>query len=58
MKHFEPKNTTSMKVVRDREVLDQCSEPQCRITIRVEPEEKGKGNKCVSCMMREKLQTV
>ena len=58
MNPFEPKNTNSMKVVRDREVMDQCSEPLCRVTIRVEPEEKGKGSKCVSCMMREKLKPV
>lgn len=42
-----------MKVVREREVMAQCSEPLCRITIWVDADDKE--HKCVSCQMRDKL---
>lgn len=54
-KPFNSRETTSVKVVSARQVMAQCAEPLCRITIWIEPTDKNCLNKCISCQMREKL---
>lgn len=54
---FAPKTTLSMKAVDDKQVMTQCAEPMCRITIWVEADKKEHKVKCVSCLMRDNLKT-
>ena len=54
-KTFTPKATLSMKAVEANQVMAQCAEPMCRITIWVDAKEQDKEHKCISCTMRENL---
>lgn len=59
VRSYEPKTTTSMKAVGAGMVADTCCEPDCGMSILVEPEEKDRGtNRCISCMMRAKLRGI
>lgn len=54
-KTFTPRPTLSMKVVEANQVMAQCVEPTCRITIWIDAKDKEQDNKCISCQMRENL---
>jgi hypothetical protein len=56
-KVLAPKLTTPNHAMDDSVVLDACCEPDCRIPILVDKEDKEshRQNRCMACVMRAKL---